>query len=118
MQTLETIYTFRTRNFCVKVEALPEYEPDLSFDESGETAEMIERGDWLCFSVRASLSSHNSDIAEDYLGNCIYENFSDFRDNIGIGKHKGCGSYFSDMVRQVIKEGRENMANTPTLRKK
>jgi len=117
MQTLETIYTFRTRNFCVKVEALPEYNPDLSFDESGETAEMIESGGWLCFSVRASLSFRDSDIAEDYLGNCIYENFRDFRDNIGIAKHKGCGSYFSNMVRQVIKEGREQMKDIPALRR-
>jgi hypothetical protein len=113
MQTLETIYTFRTRDFCVKVEALPEYDPDLSFDESGETAEMIERGDWLCFAVRASLSFRDSDIAEDYLGNCIYENFRDFRDNIGSKD----GSYFSDMVRQVIKEGREHIKSIPTLRR-
>jgi hypothetical protein len=112
MQTLETIYAFRTRNFCVKVESLPEYDPDLSFDESGEAAEMIERGDWLCFSVRASLSFRDSDIAEDFLGNCIYENFHDFRDNIG-----NKNSYFSNMVRQVIKEGREQMKNIPTLRR-
>ena len=116
MQTLETIYTFRTRNFCVKVEALPEYEPDLSFDESGETAEMIERGDWLCFSVRASLSFRDSGIAEDYLGNCIYANFRDFRDNIG-SKRGGYGSYFSDMVRQVIREGRGQMKDIPALRR-
>jgi len=116
MQTLETIYTFRTRDFCVKVEAVPEYDPDLSFDESGETAEMIERGDWLCFAVRASLSFRDSDIAEDFLGNCIYENFHDFRDNIG-SKRGGYGSYFSDMIRQVIKEGREHLQSIPTLRR-
>lgn len=117
MKILENIYKFRTRNFTIRVDAMEEIDPDFSFDESGETQEMIERGDLLCFCVRASLSFRNSDIAHDYLGNCIYENFHDFRDNIGINKHKGCNSCFSDMVRQVIKEGREQMKDIPTLRK-
>jgi hypothetical protein len=53
-------------------------------------------------------------IAEDYLGNCIHENTRDFRDNLGIAKQKGgVGSYFSDMIRSVISEGRNTLALIP-----
>ena len=113
MQTLENIYTFHTRNFTVTVDAMEEDYPDFSFDDTGETQKMIERGDWLCFMVKATLSFRGVEIAEDYLGQCIYENTRDFRDNIGIRKHKGVGSYFSDMIRNVIQEGRSTLALIP-----
>ena len=113
MQTLDNIYTFNTRNFEVRVDAMQENFPDLSFDETGETAEMIERGDWICFAVKATLSFRGMDIAEDYLGDCIYENTRDFRDHFGIKKHKGVGSYFSSMIRNIISEGRNTLALIP-----
>lgn len=50
MQTLENIYTFNTRNFTVKVDAMQEEYPDFSFDETGEAQEMIERG--IFFALR------------------------------------------------------------------
>jgi len=113
MQTLENIYTFHTRNFTVKVDAMEENHPDFSWDETGETQRMIERGDWLCFAVKATLSFRGMEIAEDYLGQCIHENTRDFRDHFGIAKHKGVGSYFSQMVRDVISEGRNTLALIP-----
>ena len=116
MQTLENIYTFNTRNFTVTVDAMEEDYPDFSFDETGETQKMIERGDWLCFMVKATLSFRGMEIAEDYLGQCIYENIRDFRDNIGIRKHKNVGSYFSDMVSNVISEGRKTLSEIPKLK--
>jgi hypothetical protein len=112
MNTLENIYTFKTRNFTIRVDAMEETDPDFSFDDTGETQEMIERGDWLCFAVRASVSFRGSDIGEDYLGNCIHENIRDFRDNIGVVR----GSYFSDMVRNVIREARKTLSEMPKLR--
>jgi hypothetical protein len=116
MQILENIYTFNTRNFTLKVDAMEENYPDLSWDETGETQRMIERGDWLCFAVKATISFRGMKIAEDYLGNCIYENTRDFRDNLGIAKHKGAGSNFSDMVRNVISEGRKTLSEIPKLK--
>jgi hypothetical protein len=113
MQTLENIYTFNTRNFEVRVDAMEENFPDLSFDETGETAEMIERGDWICFAVKATLSFRGMEIAEDYLGQCIHENTRDFRDHFGIANLKNTGSYFSQMVRNVIEEGRNTLALIP-----
>lgn len=113
MQTLENIYTFNTRNFTVKVDAMQEEYPDFSFDETGEAQEMIERGDFLCFAVKATLSFRGMEIAEDYLCQCIHENARDFRDHLGIAKHKNVGSYFSQMVRNVIEEGRNTLALIP-----
>ena len=113
MQTLENIYTFHTRNFTVTVDAMEEDCPDLSWDETGETQRMIERGEWLCFTVKTTLSFRGMEIAEDYLGNCIHENTRDFRDHFGIRKHKNTGSYFSQMVRNVIEEGRNTLALIP-----
>ena len=113
MQILENIYTFHTRNFTVTVDAMEEPFPDFSFDKTGETAEMIKQGYWLCFAVKATLSFRGMEIAEDYLGQCIHENTRDFRDHLGIAKHKGVGSYFSQMVRNVIEEGRNTLALIP-----
>jgi hypothetical protein len=107
MNTLENIYTFNTRNFEVRVDALEEYCPDFSFDETGETAQMIERGDWICFAVRASISFKGMDIAEDYLGNCIYENIRDFRND----------PYLLDMIRNVVCEGRKTINSIPKIKK-
>ena len=117
MNTLENIYTFNTRNFTISVDAMEENYPDFSFDDTGETQEMIERGDWLCFAVRASVSFRGSDISEDYLGNCIHENIRDFRDHLGIKKHANRGSYFSDMIRESIREARKTLSEMPKLRK-
>jgi hypothetical protein len=113
MQTLENIYTFHTRNFTVTVDAMEEQHPDFSFDDTGETQEMIERGDWLCFAVKATLSFRGMEIAEDYLGNRIHENTRDFRDHFGIAKLKNTGSYFSNMIHNVIQEGRNTLALIP-----
>lgn len=117
MNTLENIYTFKTRNFTIRVDAMEETDPDFSFDDTGETQEMIERGDWLCFAVRASVSFRGSVIGEDYLWNCIYKNIRDLRDHFRIGKHSGCGSYFTDMIRESIREARKTLSEMPKLRK-
>jgi hypothetical protein len=113
MKTLENIYTFHTRNFTVTVDAMEENYHDFSFDDTGETQRMIENGYWLCFAVKATLSFRGMEIAEDYLGQCIHENTRDFRDHFGIKKHKGVGSYFSGMIRNVIEEGRNTLALIP-----
>ena len=113
MNALENIYTFKTRNFKVTVDAMEEPYPDFSFDETGETKMMIEKGDWICFAAKATLSFRGMEIANDFLGQCFYENTRDFRDHFGIKKHKNVGSYFSQMIRNVISEGRNTLALIP-----
>jgi hypothetical protein len=113
MNTLENIYKFNTRNFEVRVDALEEHSPDFSFDETGETAHMVESGELQCFTVKATLFFRGMEIAQDYLGNCIYENTRDFRNHFG----NRSGSYFSDMVKHVVCEGRKTINSIPKIKK-
>ena len=129
---LENIWTFETANFCVSVDAMPEYAPDLSWMDADELA-LVDRGSLLVFTVRAQVTDKRTgiELATDYLGNCVYENFADFRDHIGIQEYRReqykkylavtcepvsydkflIGSYFSDMVRNVCDEARTELDN-------
>jgi hypothetical protein len=107
------IWTFATRNFTVDLSWDYESAPDLSWDETGETAEKIESGEWTnaTFHVRV-LGPTGDELASDYLGNSIYADVRDFRtEHLGLaakGRADGCtyGAYFPDMVRQAISEAR------------
>ena len=110
------IYQFKTRNFTLTVESLPESAPDLSFDDSGAIEKQIDCGEIEIFTVRASISCHGYTLSDDFLGNCIYASPAEFRDHLGMRK-KGHGSYFSDMVRTVCIQARENIKSIPKLRK-
>jgi hypothetical protein len=121
----QAIYKFQTRRFIVEVIALPDDFLDLSFDETGETAQKIEDGELCAFQVEARVSfcgEHGAPIklGADYLGGCIYETPDAFRNHFGIrpyerelsAKHGGPVSvccYFSGMVREAIAEARCNM---------
>jgi hypothetical protein len=110
------IYKFKTKNFVLSVDRLDEPYPDFSWDETGETAEKVESGEWDCFSVAASIYFRGEEIASDYLGNCIYLDFREFRDNLGIRKHVNCGSYFSDMVSECVKAARKHFQDLPRIK--
>lgn len=113
----ELIWRFETRNLIIQVEAQEELDPDLSWDP--EIGPRIDDGEFVLFSAKASVIWNGNEIATDYLGNCIYRTIEEFRDHIGIKKdHPGCGSYFSDMVREVLKEAREYFSDLelPNLR--
>lgn len=102
-----TIWTFRTKNFRVVVDCdYQEEAADLSWDDTGEVAEKLDSGEWAVYVMRARLLDRFGDeLASDYLGESIYEDPRTFRDHVGSqGKY---GSYFTDMVRTVLQEGRE-----------
>lgn len=111
----ETFWTFETARFRITLEALPEYDLDLSWDDDGSTREGLESGLYVAFVAKVAVYLDGQEVGADYLGGCIYESVEAFRDHIGC-KAKGYGSYFSDMVRQAIQEARRNLANRPTLR--
>lgn len=111
----QTLWTFRTRRFAVKWEISPDYDCDFSFDETGETAENVASGKWRCFTSHVTVELDGRVVGEDWLGGSIYEKPSEFRDHIGMNK-RGHGSYFSDMVREAIREARKALANAPKLR--
>lgn len=119
---MTAIWTFKTANFTVRVTAEPENETlDLSWDETGEVREGLESGRFVAFCAKAVVEYRGAELAAGYLGACIYESESDFRDHVGLAMRsradgRNYGSYFADMVKTVISEAREAMAEVPRLR--
>jgi hypothetical protein len=110
------IYKFNTRNFLIEIAAIEENFPDLSFDDTGEIAEKIESGELEIFTARARAYCNGLLVGEEYLGNCIYKDPADFRDNVGM-RSRGHGSYFSGMIKEVCSQARDTIKKMPTLRK-
>ena len=109
------VWKFRTAQFTVTLDCTEETDPDLSWDETGETAEKIANGEWYNLTFRVCVKWNGAEMGVAYLGNSIYANPEDFRDHIGMNG-KGYGSYFSDMVREAIEKARRYMSQMPRLR--
>ena len=122
MAILANIRTFTTPNYRVAVDALPEHDLDLSWDESGQTARDLDAGRLVAFCARARVTHRETgaELASDYLGGCIYKDFDAFMDHRVCGAENArlaaegatgrCGSYFHDMIRTVCAEAREEVA--------
>ena len=114
-----TIREFKTKNFHVVIDAVEEFDLDLSWDEDGSTREGLENGTLIAFCARARVFLRGSEIASDYLGGCIYKSLEDFADHKECGKQNAeferqgvagrCGSYFSDMIATVCDEARKTL---------
>lgn len=110
MKNGKTMWTFETRNFRIEWTIAPDDYVDLSWDETGETAEKLESGEWTAFESELTVTHKETGFVfgSDYLGGSIYADPADFRDHFGMnGKHHG--SYFSDMVRGAIADARETI---------
>jgi hypothetical protein len=86
-QSLGTIREFKTKNFRVLVDAIEDWDVDLSFDETGETERRLENGTLISFAARARVFFRptGQELGRDYLGGCIYESLDAFQD------HRECG---------------------------
>jgi hypothetical protein len=125
-QSIGTIREFHTRNFKVIVDALPEDDLDLSFDETGEVARKLDNGTFIAFVARARVLFHGSIVGTDYLGGCIYESLDAFQDHRECGKQNRkwerqgktgrCGSYFHDMIREACAEARKHVRDFKAIR--
>ncbi len=122
-----TIRRFRTAQFTVIVDALEDYDVDLSFDENGEVRAGLESGKYICFTARARvLHKTLGEIAADYLGGCIHERLESFEDHRECGKLNRefkqhgdagrCGSYFAGMVASVCAEARDAIRAAQTVK--
>jgi len=89
-----TIREFKTQNFHVIVDAVEEDSPDLSFDETGETARNIDNGTYILFCARARCFFRGLEVSSDYLGNCIYKSLDKFQD------HKECAAQTRRTIRR------------------
>jgi hypothetical protein len=117
----EKIWEFETARFRVVVGWDWEDSPDLSWDETGETREKLESGEWGNYCFVAKVYCDGRELAADYLGNSIYAEPGEFRDHIGLAaksRADGCnyGSYFKDMVDNVITEARKAICDVPRVR--
>lgn len=101
-----TIRQFETAHFTVIVDALPEHDLDLSWDDTGDVAAGLDSGRFISFVARARVMLHGEEIASDYLGGCVYESLDEFMDHRGNNS-----SYFADMVHGVCRQAREHMRN-------
>ena len=121
MRTLGTIRTIKAGRFTVTVRALEEFDLDLSFDDDGSIARALGAGELEAFTVEASCSlDGRHELSSDYLGNCIYPTPRAFMDHMGLRAHNrrtghNCGSYFSDMVRSVVRDARKAVADLQTV---
>jgi hypothetical protein len=116
----ELMREFRTKNYIVRATAEEEYDLDLSWDEDGETAKALERGELIAFTAHVQVIHRPTGavLGDDYLGNCVYKSFEDFMDHRECARYnreleaKGevgrCGSYFADMIHEAISEARGN----------
>lgn len=113
------IREFRIGNVQVIVDALPEDDLDLSWDDTGEIRENLESGRYVAFVARARAFYDGHELASDYLGGCIYESLEAFQDHRECGaatrklradgSNAICGSYFADMVRSVCQDARKEL---------
>ena len=121
MRTIGDIRIFKRKNFTVLVRAVEDQDVDLSFDDTGEVARKIDSGEFQCFGVITTLLFRGAEIAEDSLWGCIYEEPKAFMDHLGLSAKarkdgRNYGSYFADMIRTVIKEGRKAIADLQTVK--
>lgn len=120
-----TIWNFMTKNFVVRMSYRYQEEcVDLSWDDTGEVREKLQSGEWAVYVFHAEVIERatGNTIGEDYLGESIHADPMDFRDHVGLAAKsradgRNYGSYFTDMIREAIREARETYAKErPRLR--
>lgn len=113
---MQTVWTFKTRNFRVALECVPEDYPDLSWADQ-ETLDKLESGEWENLQFKVAVYDNRGDeIGVAYLGNSIHANPREFMDHrecgranreyAAAGQPGRCGSYFTDMVHEAVSEAR------------
>ena len=101
MKTITTV-----DGFDIQFEALTEETPVedmLSFEECGcdhsSTIRAVNNGEYEYFVAHVVASKNGIELAEDYLGGCIYKTEEEF-----YNEENG---YFVDMTRTVVAEAKE-----------
>lgn len=116
------MFRFETANFVIRATVATDQDVDLSFDETSETRDKINSGEWQAFDTEVTVSHKGIELGADYLGGSIYANPRDFfKEHIGLAaksRADGCnyGAYFPDMVREAISEARIALASMPKVR--
>ena len=115
------LWEFKTKNFAIVLTAEDEWDVDVSWDETGQVAVDIERGDLEVFCAKVAVYFDGREIGSDYLGQCIYRDPAEFatqhRDPNPMNRNcsimraeRGNVSichYFPGMVSEAISNARE-----------
>ncbi len=127
MDIIGTIREFKTENFRVIIDAVEDYDMDLSFDETGEVLSKLQSGKYVGFCARVRvMHSKLGEIGSSYLGGCIHESIEQFQDHrecaaqtrklCADGSSAVCGSYFSDMIREAISDARATIEASKSIK--
>jgi hypothetical protein len=121
----ERMFSFETATFLVEAFISPDQDLDLSFDDSGETAEKLESGEYQAFATDVTVTHKPTGIvlATESLCGSVYsdprEFFTDHRNspaehrNTLANKARGvciC-HYFPGMVTEATKAARAALAS-------
>ena len=115
------MYRFEIGSLIVRAVIEPDHDVDLSWDESGETAEKLESGEWEAFGTIVTVERNGHVIGEDSLWGSIYadpaEFFTAHRDPDPANRNcslngTAIGHYFPDMVRSAIADARRTLGET------
>ena len=110
-------FRFETANFVVRATIQPDCDVDISFDETSETRDKLDSGEWQAFGTIVTVEHKGIVLGESSLWGSIYAKPADFFTEHYGSRPKGFGSYFPDMVREAIGEARKTLATMPKLRK-
>lgn len=103
----ENLWNFSTRNFRVTLSCAPEPDPDVSWMDEHELA-ALERGDLDNLVFRVQVFYRGTLFGEDYLGNSVYDDPRKFRTEHMASTS---GGYFTDMVKEAIRQTRGMFAD-------
>lgn len=110
---MESIWSFKTRNFTIDLACEEERDSDLSWADA-DTLEKLNDGTYVNVTFRVRVMYRGAVLSDQYLGNSIYEDVRLFRDHVGAkGKY---GSYFTDMVHEACAEARKALCSAPKFR--
>ena len=106
---LETLRTYKTRNFEVKVCALPEDEPfnHERLLDGPKIAEMIEKGELVHFCGAVLIYSRGQLIGSGFIGECLYSTYDQFMES----------GYLREIMGDATREARQFLHTLPKVRK-
>ena len=129
-ESLCNIRIFHAGRFTVCIDAVEDCDYDMSYMDPETAADVldgIESGRYVLFTARAYVMFDGLLLAEDFLGGCVYADYSEFMDHFGIraksrkaseeaGRPVCYGSPFADMVHTVISEARVTLRKLAAVR--
>lgn len=130
--TQTEMFRFETANFVVRATISVDQDVDVSFDETSETRDKLDSGEWQAFGTIVTVSTKAGiELGSDSLWGSIYANprefFSDYRGADPMNRNcsamraaRGANSvichYFPDMIREAIGAARKALADMPKVR--